>query len=134
MRKTFARIHNGLAWALFIGCNLAFFLIALSVFGAASPEVHAWGGRILWFISLAMVIAVLLARPSGATIGMTILVCLLIFPGQGIFAYMDFGSRFVNALHAVNGLSIMWLSLALARGRFHAVRRLEQRLAPAGSD
>ncbi|MEJ2735186.1 MAG: hypothetical protein P8189_16750 [Anaerolineae bacterium] len=45
MRQTSARIHKFLAWILFGGANIAFFLIGLTVFGVTSTEVHAWGGR-----------------------------------------------------------------------------------------
>lgn len=120
MRNSAARTNTFLAWLIFAGANIQFFLIALSVFGAASSEVHAWGGRVLMLFGMLAVVAALLARSSTLNIGATVLMALLLFPGQGIFAYLEFPVPGLNALHAVSGLSIMYLAYSLANGRARA--------------
>jgi len=120
MKATAARINTFLAWLIFAGANLQIFLIALSVFGAASSEVHAWSGRVLMLFGLLAAIAAVVARCSRLNIGLSILVMLLLFPVQGIFAYLEFPLPAVNALHAVTGLAILYGSYSLAHGRARA--------------
>lgn len=120
MREIAARTNTFLAWLIFAGANIQFFLIALSVFGAASSEVHAWGGRALMLVGILAVVAALLARSSRLNIGATILMALLLFPGQGILAYLEFPLPWLNALHAVSGLAILYLAYSLANGRARA--------------
>lgn len=116
MRQKAARVNNVLAWIVFLGTNVLIFLIALSVFGAAPASVHAMGGIIVWLVAWLLVITAVIARASKLNVGLSILVLLLIFPVQGIFAHGEFPSRVINALHAANGLTIMWLSFWLAVG------------------
>ena len=84
MRRFFVRMHNVLAWLVLAGANLVIFLIALNVFGVASTEVHAWGGRVLMLLALLLAIAALVSRTSRLTVGLSILVFLLLMPVQGI--------------------------------------------------
>lgn len=130
MRVVFARTHNVLAWLVFVGANLAIVLIALNVFGVASTEVHAWGGRVLMLLALLLVVAALISRTSRLTVGFSIVVFLLLMPVQGVLAYTDFPSPVINALHAVSGLTILWMSYSLAYGRARATVP-EVRTAPA---
>jgi hypothetical protein len=120
MRQTSARIHNILAWALFVGANVAFFLIGLAVFGVARTEVHAWGGRTLQALAILLVIAALLSRTSRLTVVLSVVVFLQLMPLQAILAYSHFPTRMLNALHAANGIAILWVSYALAFGRARA--------------
>ncbi len=131
MRQTFASIHTILAWLVFAGANIEFILIGMSVFGVASTEVHAWGGRVLILLALLLVIAALLSRTSGLTVGLSLLVLMLLMPGQGILAYTDFPTRALNALHALNGLLILWTAYALAHGRARATMPAEEQAAAA---
>jgi hypothetical protein len=120
MKETSARIHNILAWALFGGANVAIFLIGLMVFGVASSELHAWGGRTLQAIALPMLVAALLSRTNQRTVILSVVVFLQLMPLQAILAYSAFPTRMVNALHAANGIAILWVSYALAFGRARA--------------
>jgi hypothetical protein len=120
MRQFFARTHNVLSWFVFVGANLAIVLIAMTVFGAVSSEVHAWGGRALMLLALLLLIAALISRTSRLTVGFSVGVFLLLMPVQGLLAYTQFPSPMINALHAVSGLTILWMSYSLAHGRARA--------------
>jgi hypothetical protein len=133
MRQESARIHNVLAWILFGGANVAFFLIGLTVFGVASTEVHAWGGRILQGIALLLVVAAVLSRTSRLAVILSLVVFLQLMPLQAILAYTHFPTRILNALHAANGIAILWVSYALAFGRARAALPAEEQGAVAAS-
>jgi hypothetical protein len=120
MRAIAAKVNNILSWIMFIGVNIAFFLIALSVFGAAQSQVHAAGGFLIWLVSLLNLIAALIARTSWLNVGVTFLTAALIMPVQGILVHTEFPFPAINALHAVNGLAILYLSYMLANGRAKA--------------
>lgn len=120
MRQIFARIHTALAWVIFLGGFAAIYLIAQSVFGGGSPANHGAFGRILFLISLALLIASLVGRSSRLNIGLSLLVPVLLF-AQGLFVYVPAFGPAVRALHGVNGLVIMGLCYMLAAGRARAV-------------
>ena len=119
MREIAAKINIALAWVLFAGANLAIVLIALSVFGAASREVHRMSGAMLGLITLLLVISALAARANRLNVGVSLLVFVLFF-FQPFFAYSEFSIPALHALHAVNGLAIMYLGYMLANGRARA--------------
>ena len=120
MKRAFARIHNVLAWLLFAGSIIQFFLIGLTVFGAAGTDVHANGGRLLMLAALLALIVALVTRTSKANVLTSLAVFLLLFPGQGFLAYMDIPGE-ARALHAVTGVLILGLSYAMANGFARAV-------------
>ena len=125
MKQIAARIHNGLAWLIFLSSHLAIFLIALSVFGAAAPDVHGAFGRLMWLMALLMFLVSLVCRHSWRNVGFSFLVFFLLFM-QGIFVYMPTFPSVVRAFHGLNGLAIMWLAYGLARGRVRATASSEQ--------
>jgi hypothetical protein len=120
MKRTLARIHIGLAWLLFIGSIIQFFLISLTVFGAADATVHANGGRILMLAALLLLIVALIIRTSKANVLVSLAVFLLLFPVQGMLAYSNIPGE-ARALHAVTGVLILGLSYVLANGFAKAV-------------
>lgn len=120
MKVLFARIHTALAWLIFLGGCVLLYLIALTVFGGGSSENHGAFGRILFLVSLAMLIASLVCRSSRLNVGLSVLVPILFFV-QGIFIYMPPLTPAVRALHAVNGFAIMTICYSLANGRARAV-------------
>lgn len=119
MKVTFARIHNILAWLAVLGCIVQFFMIGLMVFNHVSLEMHANTGRVLEGVAFFMLIDALIIRTSRRTTWYSVAVFLLLVPVQGILAYMDLPG-FLNALHAVNGTLILWLSYSLAAGSARA--------------
>jgi hypothetical protein len=104
------------------------YLIALTVFGGGSSENHGAFGRILFLVSLAMLIASLVCRSSRLNIGLSLLVPVLFFV-QGVFVYLPPLTPAIRALHAVNGLVIMAICYTLANGRARAVVASSQPVA-----
>jgi hypothetical protein len=128
MKQLFARIHTGLAWLIFIGCCLLLYLIAVSVFGGGSTEVHGAFGRYLFLASLGMLVASLVCRSSKLNVGLSVLVPVLFFL-QGMFVYLPAFPPTIRALHALNGLAIMVICYSLANGRARAVVESERSAA-----
>ena len=125
MKPLFARIHTGLAWLIFIGCCVLLYLIAVSVFGGGSAEMHGAFGRYLFLGSLGMLVAALVCRSSRLNVGLSVLVPVL-FLLQGIFVYLPAFPPTIRALHALNGLGIMVICYALANGRARATVTSQQ--------
>jgi hypothetical protein len=133
MRQLFARIHTALAWVIFLGGIVAIYLIAQSVFGGGSPASHGAFGRILFLVSLGLLIASIVCRSSRLNVGLSLLVPVLLF-AQGVFVYVPAFAPTVRALHGVNGLIIMGICYALAAGRARAMVPARQPVAaPARS-
>jgi hypothetical protein len=125
MKLLVARLHTGVAWLLFLGCWVALYLIALSVFGGGEATTHGAFGRTLFLVSLAMLVASLVVRSSRLNVGLSVLVPVLLFM-QGMFVYLPPLPPAVRALHALNGLAIMIISYSLANGRARAVVESKQ--------
>lgn len=133
MKATLARIHNGLAWLAVLGSIIQFFMIALMVFSGVSLEMHATTGRVLQGVAALMLIAALVIRTSPRTTWYSVVVFLLLFPIQGVLAYMDLPG-FLKASHALTGTLILWLSYQMAAGNAKAMAVPEVRLKPASAD
>lgn len=119
MKQTATKIHTGLAWFIFIGSNVQFVLIALAFFGGAGLQLHTSFGGILMLSALLLLIAALVSRRSMGNVVVSLVVLLALVPIQGLLVRLDLAPA-LRSLHAANGLLIMWLSYALARGRFRA--------------
>lgn len=119
MRPFFARLHSVLAWLIFLGCALLLYLIALAFFSGQSAATHGAVGRILFILSLLMLIASLVCRSGRLNIDLSILVPVLLF-AQGMFVYIPSLPPAGRAIHALNGLMIMGISYLLAHGRARA--------------
>ena len=120
MKKTFANIHNGLAWIIFVGSAIQFFLISMVFFGAAPAEVHGIVGFGISILALLMLISAIVVRSDRWNIIVSVIVFLLLFPVQGILAYSEELPAFVRALHGLNGVIILSLAYLLANGPFRA--------------
>lgn len=120
MRQIAARIHMGLAWLIFLGGFVALYLIGVSVFGGGEATTHGAFGRILFVVSLVMLIVSLLCHSSKLNVGLSVLVPVMLFM-QGMFVYIPAFTPAIRALHVLNGLAIMGICYSLANGRARAV-------------
>lgn len=120
MRQIAARIHTGLAWLIFLGGFVALYLVGVSVFAGESAATHGAFGRILFLISLALLLFSLLCHSSRLNVGFSVLVPVMFFM-QGMFVYIPAFSPAIRALHVLNGLAIMGICYSLANGRARAV-------------
>ena len=132
MKTTLARVHNFLAWLAVFGSIVQFFMIAMFIFSRVSLEVHANTGRVLEGVAAIMLIVALVLRANRRTTWYSVAVFLLLFPIQGMLAYVDLPG-FINALHAVTGTLILWLSYAMAAGNARATIPVESVLKPTNA-
>ncbi len=133
MKGALSRIHNILAWLAVIGSVVQFFMIAMMVFAGVSLEAHANTGRILEGVAALMLVVALIIRTSRRTTWYSVAVFLLLFPIQGLLAYLEMPG-FLKALHAVTGTLILWLSYSMAAGSARAVAVAEPVLKTASAD
>jgi hypothetical protein len=135
MRRTLARIHNGLAWLIFAGSILQIFLISLAYFRAIETDTHGFSGFLIAFLALLMFISSLVVRSSVLNVLLSLVVFLLLFPVQGILAYESGLPNAVQGLHGLTGMLIMGLSYALAAGKVKATNYQETKeVAAAAAD
>jgi hypothetical protein len=120
MKANLALVHTGLAWLVVIGSILQFFMIALTIFNGVSIAEHANTGRMLTLAAALMLIVALIIRTSRRTTWFSVAVLLLLFPIQGVLAYVDMPGV-LKSLHAVTGTLILWLAYSLAAGSARAV-------------
>ena len=119
MKPLFARLHTVMAWLIFLGCGLLFYLIALAYFGGGEVSTHGAVGRILFVLSILLAIAALVCRSSRLNIALSLQIPVMLFT-QGMFIYLPSLPPAGRALHALNGLTIMAFCYLLANGRAKA--------------
>jgi hypothetical protein len=120
MQRAFYQLYRGLAWLFVAGAVLQFFLAGLGVFGAASFGPHQTVGKLLALASLILlVLAAILALTGGLSRGMmglaALLVALMVVQWSLVEAFSE-GAPALAALHPVNGLLVLSLAFAIARG------------------
>lgn len=120
MRKTFARIHNVLAWIIFIASILQILWISMAYFDAIEVQVHAAAGFFTSVFALLMFISSLVVRVNRQNILLSLAVFLLLFPIQGLLAYSDSLPNVIQGLHGLTGMLILGLAYYLATGKYKA--------------
>jgi Family of unknown function (DUF6220) len=120
MQRLFYQLYRGLAWLFLAGAVLQFFLAGLGVFGAASFGPHETLGKLLALASLILlVLAVILALTGGLSrrrAGLAALLFALMVVQWLLVEAFSEGAPALAALHPVNGLLVLSVAFALARG------------------
>jgi Family of unknown function (DUF6220) len=142
MRNGAAKAYLGLIWIFFVGVIVQFFLAGIGVFYAKNPskpadhwfdsssfDAHGAWGTLLQLISILLVIAVLLWRPNGQTIGLTVLLLALMIL-QSVLVHASTSTHWLQALHPLNGVLILGLSYMLAQ-RARALNTASSAAEPA---
>jgi hypothetical protein len=111
MRKVVSGIFAGLAWIVFAAVVAQFFFAGLGIFGASDFRAHRLNGSLLLPTSLVLLLLALIGRLGMVRIGLTGLLLVLIFV-QNLLVR---GPSLVAALHPLNAVAILLVSLALAR-------------------
>jgi hypothetical protein len=120
MQRAFYQLYRGLALLFLAGAVLQFFLAGLGVFGAASFGPHKTVGKLLALVSLILlVLAAILALTGGLSRGRVglaaLLLALMVLQWTLVEAFSG-SAPAVAALHPVNGLLVLSVAFALARG------------------
>jgi Family of unknown function (DUF6220) len=120
MQRTFYQLYRGLTWLFLAGAVLQFFLAGLGVFGAASFGPHMTVGKLLWLASLILlVLAAILVLSGGLSrgrVGLAALLFVLMVVQWSLVEAFSKGAPALAALHPVNGLLVLSVAFALARG------------------
>jgi lysylphosphatidylglycerol synthetase-like protein (DUF2156 family) len=120
MQRTFYQFYRGLAWLFLAGAVLQFFLAGLGVFGAASFGPHQTVGKLLALVSLILlVVEVILALTGGLSrgrVGLAALLFVLMIVQWSLVGAFSGSVPILAALHPVNGLLVLSVAFALARG------------------
>jgi lysylphosphatidylglycerol synthetase-like protein (DUF2156 family) len=120
MQRLFYQLYRGLAWLFLAGAVLQFFLAGLGVFGAASFGPHETLGKLLALASLILlVLAVILALTGGLSrrrAGLAALLFALMVVQWSLVELFSESAPALAALHPVNGLLVLSVAFALARG------------------
>jgi hypothetical protein len=122
MKKTIYGVYWGLAWVVFAGMVLQFFLAGIGVFRAASLGPHRTLGDLLIYASVVLLILAVGLILSGnldrgEVVGAVLLVVLLILQYFLASDFLQDDAPVISALHPVNGLLLVLVSYALARGQ-----------------
>lgn len=112
--NTSAKVHLFLGKFIFFWGFVQIALIGLAFFQVSTTEFHAYGGLLLTVAALVMLITALTGKLGGRQIGLSLLLLLLLFPGQGLLVHADFVPAMARALHPVFGISVMFLGRYLA--------------------
>lgn len=109
MKDQSVRIHAFLGKFVFFWGFVQVALIGLAFFQVATSKIHAGGGLLLTAIALVMLITAITGKLGGRHIALTVLLLLLLFPGQGFLIHASVVPAVARALHPVFGISIMFL-------------------------
>jgi hypothetical protein len=111
MRTALSKIHVGLAWGTFAAVVAQFFFAGVGIFGASSFEAHRLTGALLLIPALALLLLALAGWMGGMRIGLSALLLVLMV----VQPLLVRGPSLLAALHPVNALAILFVTLVLAR-------------------
>lgn len=134
MRSGLARAHQGVAFLILTAGVVQFFLAGLGAFGSLQGrpdlwEMHIMLGMLILLASLILFVLALVSRPGRTVIMFSALLFVLMFL-QAFLAHAP-GGVYVQSLHPVNGLLVLFTAHELARGRWSAVKRRARIDTPA---
>jgi hypothetical protein len=111
MRKVLSGIFAALSWIVFAAVVTQFFFAGLGIFGASDFRAHRINGSLLVPASLVLLLIALIGRLGGVRIGLAGLLLVLTVV-QNLLVR---GPSLVAALHPLNAVAILLVSLDLAR-------------------
>jgi peptidoglycan/LPS O-acetylase OafA/YrhL len=122
MNQAIHRAYQVLAWIIFVGVVLQFFLAGVGVFRAGSLGPHRMVGNLLIYAAIVLLILAVVSIVSGGLdrwrVGLTVvLVVLLLLQSLLASDFLQDGAPVISALHPVNGLLLVYISYTLAHGR-----------------
>src|SRR3954447_26838862 len=122
MNQAIYRVYQGLAWVIFVGVVLQFFLAGVGVFRAGNLGPHRTVGNLLIYAAIVLLIlavaSIFTGSLDGWRVGLTVgLVVLLLLQSLLASDFLQEGAPIISALHPVNGLLLVYISYTLAHGR-----------------
>jgi hypothetical protein len=111
MRKVISSIFAGLAWIVVTAVVAQFFFAGLGIFGASDFRAHRLNGSLIVPASLVLLLLALVGRLGVRRIGLSGLLLVLTIV-QNLLVR---GPSLVAALHPLNAVAILGVSVTLAR-------------------
>lgn len=111
MKKVVSGIFAGLAWIVVAAVVAQFFFAGLGIFGASDFRAHRLNGSLIVPASLVLLLLALIGRLGVRQIGLAGLLLVLTI----VQNFLVRGPSLVAALHPLNALAILGVSIRLAR-------------------
>jgi hypothetical protein len=111
MRKALSRVHVGLAWGSVAAIVAPFFFAGIGIFGASNFAAHQLTGLLIVGAALVLLLLALAGQMGTMRIGLSAVLLVLTV----VQPLLVRGPSLLAALHPVNALAILFVTLALAR-------------------
>ncbi len=111
MKKAISAVHVGLAWIILVAVGAQFFFAGLGLFGATDLRAHRLTGSLIIPASLILLMLALVGRLGGPRIGFSA----ALFGLTIVQSLLTRGPSLIAALHPVNAVVILFITLNLAR-------------------
>jgi hypothetical protein len=121
MRKALSRVHVGLAWGSVAAIVAQFVFASIGIFGASNVAAHQLTGLLMVGAALVLLLLALAGQRGTMRIGLSAVLLVLTV----VQPLLVRGPSLLAALHPVNALAILFVTLALAR-----LGRVSSRWAP----
>jgi hypothetical protein len=115
------RIFHGLAWVVVGGLLVQFYLAGAALFGATTFQPHRALGNALAVAILLLLIVTLIARPGWRVVGPALALVVLTIV-QVMLPSLRTGLPWVAALHAVNAVALVAVTVSIAFAPRQAAR------------
>jgi hypothetical protein len=122
MQRIIPQLHQGLAWIFLAGLVLQFYFAGAPMFGVASYQPHRMLGSVLAMLVILLPVLALMGRLGRQLIGLSFLLLFLTIV-QVTLPSLRSSVSWIAALHSVNALALMGISMRIGRqGRAEALR------------
>jgi hypothetical protein len=111
MKKVVSSIFAALAWIVVAAVVAQFFLAGLGLFGASDFRAHRMNGSLLIPAALVLLLLALIGQLGGRRIALAALLLVLML----VQSLLVRGPSLVAALHPLNALAVLGVSVRLAR-------------------
>lgn len=113
-RSGVARAHRALALLALAWGLLQFFLAGYAAFGGSSFDAHAASGTLMTILTLVIMILAAAGRRSALQASAVLFVLMIV---QNVLGAAGTDAPVLGALHPINGLAILGVSMLAAAGR-----------------
>jgi hypothetical protein len=108
-----ARAHRALSLLFLAGAAVQFFLAGLAAFGGTNWDAHRVWGSVLTILALVIVILAIVGRREALQASAILLILMIV---QNVLGAVGDDVPVLGALHPLNGLAIMGVSMLCAAG------------------
>jgi hypothetical protein len=114
MQRIMGQVFQGVAWIFLAGLLFQFYLVGAALFGTASLQSHRMLGFTLATLAILLPIVALIGRMGRQKIILALVLLLLTVIQAGLPGFRSI-APWVAALHAVNAVALVGVTIRLAR-------------------